>query len=331
MAKLPPKLEHHIEVMLGKVLQIFTFPLSNIQKQIDEFELTVPWGHIACKWWGPKNYRPIVCLHGWQDNAGSFDRLIHHLPNHFSYLVVEFPGHGFSSPIPHGMIYTYATFLYVLLFVVNKFKWRKVSILAHSMGATIAYMFASSFPDRCDMIVSLDIITPGLTKHFPVTYLSSDISKLFVADMRNQDENGEPPSYTYETIIQKMYSSKQFPMAKESIPFLLYRGVKPSKSDPNKYYFTRDSRLRQYAMLIPIDVYEDVAKPIVAPFCFIKARHSFVDESQYARIYENMSQNPHFELHRVDGGHHVHLDNPMNVGEIISKFINKYRPLPYKL
>lgn len=315
--------------MLGKLSIFYILFIS--QKQIDEFELSVPWGgHIACKWWGSKNIRPIVCLHGWQDNAGSFDRLIPYLPNHLSYLVIEFPGHGFSSPIPHGMIYTYATFLYVLLFVINEFKWRKVSILAHSMGATIAYMFASSFPYRCDMIVSLDIITPGLTKNFPVAYLSSDLCKLYVADTRNQ-ENGEPPSYTYETLIQKMFTSNNFPMDLESIPFLLYRGVKQSKSDPDKYYFSRDSRLRQYAMLVPIDVYEDVAKPIVSPFCFIKARHSFVHESQYSRIYENLSHNPNFELHRVDGGHHVHLDNPTNVSEIICKFINKYRPLHNKL
>lgn len=33
-----------------------------------EFELTH--GRIAAKWWGSKANRPILMLHGWQDNAG---------------------------------------------------------------------------------------------------------------------------------------------------------------------------------------------------------------------------------------------------------------------
>jgi len=36
--------------------------------------------------------RPIVCIHGWQDNAGTFDRLIPLLPREFSYLAIDLPG-----------------------------------------------------------------------------------------------------------------------------------------------------------------------------------------------------------------------------------------------
>lgn len=49
---------------------------SNRFEQIHEFNLQVPWGHIACKWWGSKDIQPIICLHGWQDNAGRLDFLL---------------------------------------------------------------------------------------------------------------------------------------------------------------------------------------------------------------------------------------------------------------
>lgn len=317
----------------------------------------MPWGHIACKWLGSKNIQPIICMHGWQDNAGenvyiyevihgytlacncnfiktsgTFDLLLPHLPNHLSYLIIEFPGHGLSSPIPHGMIYTYATFLYVLLFVINKFNWKRVSLLGHSLGAMVSYTFASTFPDRCDMVVGVDLIRPDtLTKTFDVKFLLRDINHLYVADQRNQ-ENSEPPSYTYDNLVKKRHANKEFPMNIESVPFILYRGVKPSKSDPNKYYFSCDGRLKQFEILIPVKAYDDIATRIVSPFCFIKARHSLFPESAYAHIIENMKSNAKFEYHMIDGGHHVHLDNAKAVGEVVTKFIEKYhRPVVSKL
>ncbi|KAJ6641822.1 putative serine hydrolase [Pseudolycoriella hygida] len=63
-------------------LSCTTLLYATVTHYIDEFELQVPWGHIACKWWGPKNIQPIICMHGWQDNAGTFDPLITQLPSH---------------------------------------------------------------------------------------------------------------------------------------------------------------------------------------------------------------------------------------------------------
>lgn len=42
---------------------IETFEVENI-----EFELSH--GKIAAKWWGSKDRRPILMVHGWQDSAG---------------------------------------------------------------------------------------------------------------------------------------------------------------------------------------------------------------------------------------------------------------------
>jgi pimeloyl-ACP methyl ester carboxylesterase len=49
-------------------------------------------GHISGKWWGDKSTRPILCLHGRQDNCGTFDRLIPLLSREFSYLAIDLPG-----------------------------------------------------------------------------------------------------------------------------------------------------------------------------------------------------------------------------------------------
>lgn len=45
-----------------------------------EFRMTVPWGEMRGQVWGPSNGHPVLCLHGWADNCGTFNTLIPLLP-----------------------------------------------------------------------------------------------------------------------------------------------------------------------------------------------------------------------------------------------------------
>ncbi len=47
---------------------------------VSELSLPVPWGEVRGKVWGPDNGRPVLCLHGWADNCGTFNTLIPLLP-----------------------------------------------------------------------------------------------------------------------------------------------------------------------------------------------------------------------------------------------------------
>lgn len=46
------------------------------QISVEEVEIEFPWGKLAAKWWGSKQQKPILVLHGWQDNAGNGFSLI---------------------------------------------------------------------------------------------------------------------------------------------------------------------------------------------------------------------------------------------------------------
>lgn len=60
----------------------------------------MPWGHVSGKWYGSRDEQPMLALHGWLDNCGTFDRLIPLLPTKIPVFSIDLPGHGRSSHFP---------------------------------------------------------------------------------------------------------------------------------------------------------------------------------------------------------------------------------------
>lgn len=98
---------------------------------VKEVQLKLKFGTIAAKWWGSMNKRPIIAIHGWQDNAGSFDALIPLLPLNFSYLAIDLPGHGLSSHFPDGCFYHINDFASILEEIRTLFGWDHISLVMH--------------------------------------------------------------------------------------------------------------------------------------------------------------------------------------------------------
>ena len=61
----------------GKRLSSLTFSLTFVSDVLigREVSIPVPWGIIAGREWGSPTGVPWIAVHGWLDNAGSFDTL----------------------------------------------------------------------------------------------------------------------------------------------------------------------------------------------------------------------------------------------------------------
>ncbi|XP_047596709.1 serine hydrolase-like protein 2 isoform X2 [Lutra lutra] len=123
---------------------------------LSELKLAVPWGHIAAKVWGSQQAPPVLCLHGWLDNANSFDRLIPLLPKDFYYVAMDFGGHGLSSHYSPGLPYYQESFVSEIRRVVAALKWKHFSILGHSFGGAVGGTFSSIFPEMVNKLILLD-------------------------------------------------------------------------------------------------------------------------------------------------------------------------------
>lgn len=303
---------------------------TQLTREVEEITIPVPWGHVSGKWHGPKDIRPIVGLHGWQDNAGTFDTLAPLLPQHVGFLAIDLPGHGLSSKLPNGMTYHSIDYVTFCLLLMKHYKWEKISIMAHSMSGVNSYIFSGLFPDKIDMLISFDILKPLTMNPVKlVTAMSERLRGVLLENDRNESTK-EPPSYTYEECVERLYKGTSQSVAKESCKYLLERNLAKSEKDPEKFYFQRDSRLKASLFyMFPHESNLEMAKRMKAPHLFIKAKQAphYENIKYYDDVLNYLKTNkPLFEHHEVDGTHHVHLNEPGKISEIVNHFIMKHRP-----
>lgn len=296
--------------------------------QCVEIQIPIPFGHVAAKWWGRRDVRPILCMHGWQDNAGSFDTLIPLLPQHVGYLAFDWPGHGRSSRLPPGLLYTAVDDLYILNYIVQQFGWPSVSLLAHSLGAITAYTYAAIYPDLVDVVVALDGLQPRTMRASVAQYLQGALESTRVADAQHQ-AGTEPPCYTIDEAVAKMNSQSFLSITRASAMCLLARGLAPSATRPDRFYFTRDQRIKNMVIgMYTPEINRGFAESITCPYLYIKALQSpeYMGPEEQAEILEVLFKKPNFHMFSVDGEHHVHLNQPQLVAEAVSEFLCKYEP-----
>lgn len=304
--------------------------LSVLPKKVHEVEIKVPWGHMSGKWWGPKNVRPILALHGWQDNAGTFDNIIPLLPQHLSYLAVDLPGHGLSSRIPDGLYYSTAHIIHCINLIRKHYQWDKLSLMAHSMSAIVSFQYTSIFPNNCDLVVSLDALKPMQAKPARIIEMLGKLGDEFdTIDERNQ-RNILPPSYTFDELVERWDKATHSSVNRAAAEILMKRSVAVEANDPTRFYFTRDSRLKVFNFaIIPHELCLEMAKHIKIPYLFFKATKSpYYEKKQYFdEVRQALEEhNKLFECVMVDGMHHFHLTEPTLGSAKIAEFLHKHRP-----
>lgn len=279
---------------------------------------------VAGKWWGNTNEQPVLALHGWQDNAGTYDRLLELLPGSTPVLALDLPGHGFSSHYHDGMLYHFSSFLIVIRRVLNYYNWRrKLTIIGHSGGGVIAFVFASMYSELVNTLITLDAVKPITLKDpHSIPKLGRRIDTIIAKSKRKLGDN---PKYSLDEIHNRWLESTKGSLTVEDVEILSKRGVQLDL-ESGQYYLTRDPKLK-LNVLQHFDEYQylEMANSIKSNFLAIKFNDSrFVKESltNSQMFVKAVSQTAtSFKLVSVEGDHHAHLTNPKVVASALSQYI----------
>jgi len=147
-------------------------------------------------------------------------------------------------------------------------------------------------------------------------------------DERNRSKN-EPPSYTYDELIERVYIGTFHSVNKEHCKHLMARNIGKSEKYPDKYFFCRDRRLKFYNYAIGSqELCVEMANRITCPYLFIKAAQSsyFEDKKYYDEVLDVLVKKSNFEYLEVNGSHHVHINDPEAIIAPVNNFIQRFGP-----
>jgi pimeloyl-ACP methyl ester carboxylesterase len=279
-------------------------------------EIAIQTHHIrlTAKKWGTDGGLPVLGLHGWLDNANTFDRLAPLLPQ-LNLVSLDLPGHGKSGHRPAGMRYHYTDYLDDVMAAADKLGWERFTLLGHSMGAGIGCLAASAYPDRVARLILIE----GLGA---VTGELNDVPGLLrrsIESMKSSQLKKRAEYHSMEVLIRARAAAGS--LTKDSAEIIVRRAVKRVGDD---YGWRSDQRLkRPYPQYFTNEVMLAFLRGITSPVLLITAEGGTLLKRPYFQSRCKAIKN--LRIVTLAGHHHLHLDNPAPVANAINGFIEKQR------
>lgn len=208
--------------------------------------------------------------------------------------------------------------------IAKKFRWEKVKLLGHSLGAALSFMYAATYPDEVDQIVCIDLYGP------PVRCLKKNahllgpcIDKALVYETLPKSKQ---PCYDYDEMVAIVIDAYGGSIDRRSAEVLMVRGMKPAESTDSvkRYYFSRDLRLKVSMKgmfsLEQVLVYAERVKCHVLNIRGVPGME-FDNEDVYPMVIETMRKNANVQYVEIEGTHHLHLVTPERISAAISSFL----------
>ncbi|XP_065272355.1 serine hydrolase-like protein 2 [Emys orbicularis] len=295
---------------------------------VSELKFPVPWGHIAAKAWGSPQGRPVLCLHGWLDNANTFNRLIPLLPKDYYYMAMDFGGHGLSSHRPAGFPYHFLDYVSEIRRVTAALKWSRFTLMGHSLGGSVAGMFSCIFPEMVDKLILVESYGFFPAPQESDAWLNSK-RKVIERLLSLEENKHQPPKIrSPQEALQRLLQANNH-LTEESGRILLQRGA---TEVPGGLVYNRDMRaLTHNQDSLTLEQCVSFLNKIQASVLMIIAQDGIFNPEA-----ENVSQNfvkllreafqsnlKHFQFAEVTGNHFVHLNEPEVVAGLINIFLKR--------
>ena len=274
----------------------------------EEVRLRLPHMEVAAHLYGPEDGRPVIALHGWLDNAASFSRLAPMLSG-VRIVALDLPGHGLSDHRPPGVSYQLWDYASEVLQTAEQFGWKRFSLLGHSLGAIISVLIAGAVPERIERLALIDGVIPytGEAEAAPQK-LGEALRALLKVDHKRK------PVYTrFEQAVEARMKGVGA-VSREAAERLAQRGLMPVSGG---YTWRTDPRLmlpspmrlsRAHALAF--------AGQVACPASLVVAEQGLMSDRESIELIESLP----FEVHRLAGGHHLHLDDDAGAAAIAAVF-----------
>ena len=261
---------------------------------------------------GNEQGKLLLCLHGWLDNAASFQPLLPYLTN-YHVIAIDWPGHGLSDHRSTDAHYHFLDWVYDLIALFRTQQWQAIDIVGHSMGAMVACSFAAAFPEHVRTLTLIDAIGV-LTADEATT--TTQLRKGLLSRLSRNISNKKYHSSLASAVEARMQVSD---LDKANAKIIVQRGIEQTAQG---FKWRSDNRLRstspyRLSMTQAEQIVADIKNPV--QLIYANKGMSMVAKGlkRFGPLFKTLT------VHKLIGGHHVHMEQPEQVVTRINAFIHQ--------
>lgn len=278
-----------------------------------EIELEIPGLTLAARHHACAGGLPVLGLHGWLDNAATFDSLAPLLPE-VDLVSLDLAGHGLSAHRPEAACYDFVHWIPDVFAAADELGWQRFTLLGHSLGAAIALCAAGTMPSRVQAVIAIDglgpLASPAATAPERLEAAIEERKKLLTKASSHYPSPAE--------MARKLCIAIDG-LTEEGAALLVARGA---HEIDGRWFWRHDPRLRGASLSRLTE--EQVAAfmgRVGSPTLLIRAKGGWpVPEAALARRRGYLKSARYLEL---VGPHHLHLSNPTAVAEETRRFLSE--------
>lgn len=247
-----------------------------------------------CRWRNGVSSWRALAVHGWRDNAASFEVLAPLLKDG-DVAAMDLAGHGVSEHRPPSAAYNIWDDLPDLLLLADHLGWKRFHLIGHSKGAAIAALLAIARPERVERLIMLE---GALSFGEPPSNCADQLRRHLRDTLRTRRQ---PPCYDdVEAAVTARVS--KMPLSREAARRLVRRGT--NERGDGGVEWRGDARVADAsAMKFSETQIEAMLETLSVPSLLIRASSGFLE----AEAWQKYRASPMIRCVTLPGDHHFHM------------------------
>lgn len=251
----------------------------------------------------------VLALHGWLDNALSFEPLVEYLQG-VQLVCLDFPGHGETPPRPPAARYHFDDYAFDVLAAADELGWASFDLLGHSLGGAVASVLSAACPERVRSLTVIEGLGP----------LSAAADATAAGWRRAVKASHDRPRKIHLSRDNALDARiRDSDLSRGAAELLARRGLEQVGEG---WSWRHDLRLtwpstQRYTEAQVLDLLAHIEAPTL---CFLSKPPSRVVPAGF--IENRIAAVPTLQVEYLPGGHHLHMEHPGPVARLIRRHLD---------
>lgn len=277
--------------------------------------------------WGPLNGPTVVVVHGLLDHGGAWETVALELATAGYHVIApDLRGHGHSEHIGAGGSYQLLDFVADIDGILYDLATRPVTLVGHSMGATVAAFYATARPQQ---VTGLILVEPQIAQSEQVPSLADQITtQLNYRTMQLQHPvfSDIDSAVAYLQEIMPAYGIAAAKRTAQRLTIPTAEGFTwrwdVALSTRSSLFTLREQIQEESGQ----NTYQTLLRQIPCPITIVVGTATLAHQRQaYTHLQQSL---PSLEIVELPGTHHLHLDQAQAVGHAIVQNTSYIPSLP---